>query len=397
LPVEVLIVGSVAAPSPEISLRGLLLPLRQTELAFRRGGRIAELSVQEGDAVVAGQILGTLDRSDIEALRAQTIAERAAAQALLDELIAGPRKEVVEAARADVARLREQQALSDLTLERQRRLIAQNAGSQQTLDESIHQTAMSAAELAAAVARLSELEAGTRPEQIAAQQAVVERLSARLKGIDVDLQDAQLVAPFAGRIGRRFLDEGTTVGSSVSVYRLQEDHVLEARFGLPVPSAHRLQPGDQVRLLVDDQPMHGRVARLEPELDLQTRTRGVFVALSPEDSQRLLAGQIATLLLAPEPLPEDAAPGYWVPTAALQRGNRGLWSVLAAVESPGGWISERREVRVLSSEGDLSLVAGMLQPGDKIIASGLHRVAIGGPLTIVKSLTERTRDAALPL
>jgi multidrug efflux pump subunit AcrA (membrane-fusion protein) len=394
LPVELMRVGILASPSQPTTLRGILMPLRATDLSFRRAGRIRRLEVAEGDRVVDGQVIAELDRADLDADRAQAIAEQASAKALLDELIAGPRKESIDAARAEAARLREMVTLRNLTLDRQRSLMGQNASSQQNLDEALHQAAMSEAEHASAKAVLAELEAGTRPETIAAQQGVVDRLQAKVQRLEVDISDTQIKAPFAGRVNRRLLDEGTIVSPGSIVFTLQEDHVLEARFGLPLRFADRLHQHDRVSLQVDSLSFFGTVVRLEPELDRRTRTRGLFVALTPEDSQRLFVGQLVTLLMEPDEPQDEGNDGYWVPTAALQRGNRGLWSVLAAVESPDGLVSERREVRILKNEGDLSLVSGMLAAGDQIVASGLHRVAVGAPLSPLTTLTENAVEPA---
>lgn len=50
--------------------RGLTLygnvDIRTVNMSFRVGGRLASLAVDEGDAIKAGQVLGTLDRAPYE-------------------------------------------------------------------------------------------------------------------------------------------------------------------------------------------------------------------------------------------------------------------------------------------------------------------------------------------
>jgi len=68
-----------------------------------------------------------------------------------------------------------------------------------------------------------------------------------------------------------------------------------------------------------------------------------------------------------------AQAGFWVPTTALTRGTRGLWSLFVAEEGA----VERRDVELLDNVGTNSFVRGTLGPEDKIITSGTHRVVVG--------------------
>ena len=55
--------------------------------------------------------------------------------------------------------------------------------------------------------QLDELEAGTRPEQIAAQTAAVAQLDASLKEIEVQIEKSSIIAPFAGRVRDKKVDD----------------------------------------------------------------------------------------------------------------------------------------------------------------------------------------------
>ena len=71
-------------------------------------------------------------------------------------------------------------------------------------------------------------------------------------------------------------------------------------------------------------------------------------------------------------------------------GERGLWSayVVTLPASPSaqgaGSRVARRDVEVLHTEGDRVLVRGMLQPGDRVIASGTHRIVPGQVVRVSK-------------
>ena len=76
---------------------------RQTsELGFERAGKLVELTIDEGEPVTLGMPLARLDTQALRAAQRQLRAERAQALARLAEMRAGPRRETIDAARAQV-------------------------------------------------------------------------------------------------------------------------------------------------------------------------------------------------------------------------------------------------------------------------------------------------------
>lgn len=81
----------------------------QVEASFRVAGKVLERPVDEGQVVQAGQLLARLDAKDLEQQVAMRRADTATARAILDALLAGSRKEEIEAAKAAL-----EQASADL-------------------------------------------------------------------------------------------------------------------------------------------------------------------------------------------------------------------------------------------------------------------------------------------
>ena len=121
-----------------------------------------------------------------------------------------------------------------------------------------------------------------------------------------------------------------------------------------------------------------RVSSVLPELDSSTRTQTVLLKLEPGASLEVASGQVARLEVT-QTIPTA---GYWLPTAALVRGERGLWScyLLRGAESELGedvYRVERSVLEVLHTQSDRVLVRGTLEAGDLAIASGTHRIVAG--------------------
>lgn len=376
------------------SYTGTLLARRAADLGFQRLGRIERILVEEGAAVSQGQLLAALDTAQLAAQREELVQRLAAAQAQLDELQAGPRSEVIEAARAQAADLRAQWELAQASHLRRSKLAATRAVAEERVEQSQFGLKSAAARLRAAEQQLAELEAGTRPEQIRAQQGGVKQLEAQLRANTVALRDSEIRAPFAGTITRRLLDEGTTLGAAVPVLKLVEDAVLEARIGIPARVAAQLRPGDAHQLQVADQTVSAVVRTLLPELDPATRTQPVVLDIDPASRarQHLVPGQIVRL----EVQEATRSRGFWVPLASLGRSDRGLWAVLVAepepeqardaaeAASPRHAVVRRRDVEILHTDGQQVLVRGGLRPSDAVIVSGAHRVVAGQPVTITR-------------
>ena len=86
--------------------RGLTLygnvDIRTVNMSFRVGGRLASLSVDEGDAIKRGQTLGMLDKAPYENALMQAKAGVSVAQAQYDLMLAGYRDEEIAQAAAAV-------------------------------------------------------------------------------------------------------------------------------------------------------------------------------------------------------------------------------------------------------------------------------------------------------
>ncbi len=379
LPVEVIEIEPVEQYEVRRTYTGVVDSARTSEIGFERAGRLLHVVVDEGDEVYEGQQLARLDERHLQAQKVQLQAERQQAAALLDEFIAGPRQQTIAAARADVADFQSQSLHAEAVHRRSEDLKRKQVISKEDYDASAFGVRSAKARLESAQKKLDELLAGTRKERIAAQRAAVARLDAALADLEIDLQDTILVAPYAGRIGKRFVDEGTIIAPQTPILRLVERGKLEVRIGLPVGVAKTVQPGSKETLLIGGKPYPADVKTVLPELEMSTRTRTVVLRLSTEAAEVLVPGEVARM----EVTGTVASKGYWLPTSALSRGRRGMWSVMAVARDSGSELAEQRDVEILHTEGEQVLVRGTLQDNDRVISGGSHRIVDGQAVTVV--------------
>jgi RND family efflux transporter MFP subunit len=387
----------VSANDTEVSRNytGTVVAKRLSELGFKRIGRIEELMVDQGDSVEKNQVIGELDTAQIEAQIAVLVAQRKAAIARLDELKAGPRPQMIAVAKSRMIELTAVRDQLKATFDRRNRLANSDAISVQDIDDARQQLAAADARVAAQRQVISELEEGTRKEQIAAQEAEVDRLDASVNALNVDIEESKLRAPFAGRIAKRHLDEGAIVQPGQAIFRLVELDGLEAFIGLPVDVARSLDANDTFSLSVNESEYSASLKAVLPELDPGTRTRtAIFTITNPpaEDvpggAAILAPGQVIQLRLTQKVRQE----GYWVPVSSLAKGVNGLWSIYlidefeAVAKSPVLSATVRRtDVEVIQIDTSRVLIRGAVRHGDRVVVDGVQKITPGQTVSFSES------------
>lgn len=194
--------------------------IQEIRLGSRTGGRVARLAVTEGQWVEPGQALVYLEAPELEAQHGHWLARLAAAEAEQAKAQYGPREEEKEAARAavamararlqrlqagyrleEIAQARAEAEAADAGLEHATKELARerqlglSASSRSQNDATLATFERAHGQARAARARLSLLQAGTRPEEVAEAEAELKRAEAncRLLEVGTRLEDLALV------------------------------------------------------------------------------------------------------------------------------------------------------------------------------------------------------------
>ncbi|MEM9351850.1 MAG: efflux RND transporter periplasmic adaptor subunit [Planctomycetota bacterium] len=378
VPVEIAVAEKSAFYMRHREYTGVIREARKSLLSFQVGGEIEEILFDEGDRVEHGQLIARLDDRHIRARLAQLEAEHAEAAAVLAELIAGPRVEAIASKRAELRQLVAMRDDIAHKLERREQLLRSASVSEEEVQSYRYELDSSRARADAVARQLDELVAGTRKEKITAQRARLARLDASITEVAHDLEDTLLKAPYSGRISQRMIDEGTVLAVGTPIAEMIDDTRLEAWVGLPASETSELKAGSPYEVSCGGRNLPAVLRSLSPLLDDATRTRNVILDLKSSAATGLLPGQIVRF--AAEQRVDE--PGFWVPTTALVRGTRGLWSVYAVEDSADRQMLARRDVEVLDTVGGRSYVRGTLMPGDRVVVDGSHRVVAGQSVVI---------------
>ena len=199
------------------------------------GQRLAQLNVDVGDRVKKGQLLARLSPGTLEA-------DMAASRAALLEAEASARE-------------------AHQTAERVKTLQGSEALSPQAIDQAL------AADGAA--------------------QARVAAAKARVQADQLRLSYTQITAPDDGVINGRLATPGALVQPGQELFRLQRGGRLEWRAEVPGAEIAQLRVGQTVRVQPTGAPaLEGRIRRVAPQIDPQTRNGLVYVDLKAADPLR---------------------------------------------------------------------------------------------------------------
>jgi HlyD family secretion protein len=201
-------------------------------------GRIAQIMVDEGDPVSAGQVVARMDTRDIEATLKSYIAQKAQAEHSLQE------------AQALETQQQTQVVLAKQEIDRTTALVAKGFATQELADQRQQILNGAIAALHAANQRVDEAEHAV---------AVVTH---NIELYQVNIADNTLVAPKDGRIEYRVSNLGEVLPAGGKVFTMLDLSYVYMDIYLPTLSAGKAAIGDDARIVLDAFPKIAIPARV---------------------------------------------------------------------------------------------------------------------------------------
>lgn len=298
-------------------------------LASKVMGTVTAIAVREGDRVEAGQVLITLDDSDLAArITAAQAGHREAAKAVE---VAG-----------------QNQALAGVTYQRYQQLYGDKAISQQEMDQVATQK------------RVAELELERARE--AANRAGAE--AAVLYGY------TRIFAPTSGVVTAKRIDTGSMAVPGVPLMTVEDVSAFSLEADVDESLAGRLATGMPAEVRVDALAgsFRGTVTELAPAIDPAVRKFHIKVELA---GQGLKSGLYAKMRL-----PVGTKESMLLPRAAVVE--KGQLTGVYVVDGNG--VMTYRLVRVGKDYGDRVEILSGLSNGERVVVAGADKAVDGGVL-----------------
>lgn len=269
------VVKPVLTAMPErIEFSGALMAPRTAVVRAKANGTLLTLAVAEGSRVKTGQVLGTIDLSDLHS----RAAERSA-------MVDSAKAKLIEAERSHRANedLAKQKFISETALETSRA----------TLD---------------------------------AMRAQLKSAQAQLASTAVGIREAALVAPINGVIGRRNVVPGEKVSAEQELMTVVDLSTLELAGIVGTHQVSALRAGQKLAVRVEGsaETVEGKIDRIAPQAEAGTRGIKVVVVLS-NPNEVFRAGQYASAIV----MLDDGKQRLTVPVSAVAQasGQDYVWTL----------------------------------------------------------------------
>jgi len=204
---------------------------------------ILQITVREGQAVRAGEIVARQEAARAEAAVARAGAALAVSQARLAELVRGPRREEITQARARLAGAESRQATDENEYARVAGLVDRKLASPSDLDAAFARRDLSRAERDTAAAALEALLEGTTVEELDQARAAADEARAVLEDARIALSRLTLRAPRDGTVDAIPYKYGDRPAAGATVVVLLADQAPYARVYVPQAVRARVAPG----------------------------------------------------------------------------------------------------------------------------------------------------------
>lgn len=214
-------------------------------------GRLRNLTVNEGDTVVAGQFLFDMDATKQRAALRAANARVAQAQANLRNLETGSREAEIEVIRASLTEARAAQELAQSTLARTENLFEREIVTQARVDADRAALEQANAHVAQLEAQLEVAELPARDEQVIAAEATLKAARAEADLAAAQLDDLRVTAPLQGMIEKVYFEAGEVAAAGTPVISILPPDALTVLFYLPEPERPTFSIGEVLALSCD--------------------------------------------------------------------------------------------------------------------------------------------------
>lgn len=340
---------------------------RSVSLQPRIQGQVAQIFVRAGDTVALESPIIQIDARQQQASVSSVSAAAQVAQSQVENTRA-----TLKSLEAERISNQSNVKLNQQEYQRYSNLATQGAVARQISDQYANRLATSQAALRSTEAQIQAQQATISQAEKALQQA-----QANIREQQVELQYYKITAPFAGVVGDIPVKVGDFVNTNTQLATITQNQPLEVNIFVPIERGPQLRKGTPVEVMDAQGKSLGisRVFFISPSVSNNTQSI-LIKSLFDNSKGQLRADQFARARVI-----WNQRPGVLIPTTAVSRvAGETFVYVPQTPQSPTGaskLIARQKRVKLGNIKGNNYQVLEGLEPGDRVITSGLLNLRDG--------------------
>ena len=362
-----------------IQADAVLAPQAQAAIAPKISAPVRKVYVERGAHVKAGQLLATLESSDLAAAALDNKGAYEAAEAAWATATKAQAPEDQLKAESDLAQARANLDLNKSIVKSRKQLFAEGAIPGRDLDTA--EAALVAAQAAydAALKHQESMRNVSHAAALKAAQGQLTSAEGKLKGAEAQVGYSEIRSPIDGVVTDRPLFAGETVAAGAPLITVMDTSVLLAKAHVAQSLAQRMKIGDEAELHVPgvDQAVTAKVSLISPALDQGSTTVEVWLKIENKNGALKVGTPVKVGIAG-----RSEAKALKIPAAAVLTSQEGKKSVMVVGSDS---TAHRKEVTLGLTDGeDVQVLSGLTQD-DTVITGGAYGLEEGAKVKVGKA------------
>lgn len=375
-----------ATISEHITASAILAPVVQAAIAPRISAPVKKFYVQRGQRVKAGELLATLDNSDLKAAALDSQGSYEAAQAAYTTAVKAQVPEDTLKAESDLAQAKANFDLNQSIVNGRTQLFAEGAIPGRDLDTAKAALVQAQAAYEAAEKHLEALKNITRAAAIQSAQGQLTSAKGRYEGAEAQVDYSEIRSPIDGVVTERPLYAGETAPTGTPLITIMETRTLLAKLHIAESQAQQLHPGADAEITVPgvDAPVPAKVSMISPALDPGSATVEIWLTVDNKSGALKVGTPVKSSIVG-----KTVSNTLTIPLSAVLTAEDGSKSVM--VVAPDGTAQPRKITLGINNGEDAQVLSG-LTPSDNVITVGSYGLDPGTPVKIGPSEDDNSKS-----
>jgi HlyD family secretion protein len=351
--------------SEQLTADATLAPLAQAAISPKVTAPVKKFYVQRGSRVRAGQLLATLENSDLAAAALDNKGAYTAAQGSFDIATGATVPEDATKAETDLTQATANLNLAQSIADSRAQLFAEGAIPGRDLDTAKAALVQAKAAHEIAQQHLEAVQKVSHKASLESAQGQLTSAKGKYLGAEAQLSYTEIRSPISGVVTDRPLFAGETAAAGNPVITVMETSALLAKLHISQIQAQQLSIGAPATIAVRglDDPLPAKVALISPALDPGSTTVEVWLRVENAKGTLKAGTPVRTTITG-----RTAKNALLVPLEAVQTGPDGD-SKFVLVIKPNGTAAKQPVTLGIRTSESAQVLSG-LAPADTVITTG---------------------------